>query len=203
MKKIISTNILLTCFITSLCLFGACSEDSNRVSSSTSESLEGFELASYANMGGLQRATKKDAQGKLLEEGDLLNGQKEGTWLVYHTKANQKHIVGSITSYRNGKKHGSIVKINDRGNLTERAQYVNGQLNGPRMLYNNSRIAEDAIYQDGQLHGKRTVYYQDGKTLKEEGNFKDGKRHGINKWYNEDGEVTIEYEYKNGKRMEK
>lgn len=151
----------------------------------------------YAGENGLQKSVTNNQQGQVAEEGDLLNGQKEGTWVTYHNSG----LVASVTSYRGGKKHGFAMKADDTGSITERMFYVNDQLEGKRFLYNHTRVKEEANYRNGKLDGERKLYYDDGK-VQEEGNFKNGKRDGIAKWYDQQGSVTIQYTYKDGEKVE-
>ena len=179
-------------------LIAACSGGGTGGGAATTVTDGDYQVTDYPGMGGLQKAIKKDASNQLLEEGDLLNGKKVGTWVSYHIR---NGLIENITSYNNdGVLHGLFAKIDDRGDLKEKAFYVNGLLEGTRYVYYFTRIKEESEFKNGKLDGSRKVYYDSGE-IQEEGFFKDGKRHGVTKWYNEEGEVTIEYEYKNGEKI--
>lgn len=158
---------------------------------------DGYLISDYTNGSGLQRAEKKDQQNKIVEEGDLLNGKREGTWVTYHANSG---LVATVTGYRNGQKHGVFLRGDETGGITEKAFYVNDQLEGKRIVYNRTRIKEEANYQNGKLEGERKLYYDNGK-LQEEGTFKNGKRDGEAKWYDQEGNPTIQYKYKNGEQV--
>lgn len=179
--------------------FGACTSDSgsSKPSATSAVNTGDYTMSAYDGMGGLQKAVKKDAQDKLLEEGDMLNGKREGTWVTYHTR---NGLIESITSYKNGIKHGLEAKIDDRGDLKERAFYVNGLLEGTRYVYYFTKVKEESNYKKGKLDGLRKVHYDTGE-IQQEMNFKEGKQHGIAKYYNKEGEVTIENEYNMGEKV--
>jgi len=137
---------------------------------------------------------KKDV---LIEEGEVLNNRKTGTWLEFYPNG----FIKTSTSYYKNAKNGTYLLFSNRGSLQERHYYKNGQLDGKKLKYTLSKIVLDEDYVKGQLNGKRILYYDDG-TIQEEGNFKDGKRHGNQKWYDQEGKVSIEYDYENGEKIE-
>jgi len=137
-----------------------------------------------------------EKNGNLTEEGMIKNGNKNGIWTTYQRKG----LVENINSYKEGILHGPSYIVNNYGNVLERSFYINGLLEGKKIKYNRHNTKADENYVNGQLHGKRTLFYDNGKK-QEEGTFVNGKREGLTKWYNEDEEVTIEYSYKDGKRL--
>ncbi len=166
-------------------------------SKAASTSLSGYDVTDYGN--GWKKAVKLDNNGKVTEEGDLNgNDQKIGTWLTYHPR---KELLQSMTTYKDGVKNGAYIKADDRGSISEKAYYNNGELDGQRLLYNRTRIKERAFYKMGKLEGERKVFYENTDKIQEESNFKNGQRDGISKWYNQDGDITIQYEYKDGKKV--
>ena len=184
-----------------IALNSGCAEQTNN-SRDAALSLEGFEITPYKNVNNAFHVTKKNDKEVLVEEGDTKGKAKEGPWITYHKSNRSKHIPETITTYKNDKKNGLFLRIDDKNNLKERAYYVDGILEGERMLYNRSRIKEIAFYKNGKLEGERKMYYENGNDkLQEESFFKNGERHGTSKWYDQDGNVTIEYEYENGKKI--
>lgn len=158
-----------------------------------------YELTAYSGMSGMQKAVKKDAQDNIQEEGDLLNGQRHGTWVTYH-RGIKSHLIESTTTYNNGVKHGLFTKMDDRGSVTDRGFYVNGNLHGRVYVFERGRTKEETDYKNGKIDGERKLYYSNLQ-LQEAGTFKDGKRDGYARWYDQDGNVTIEYQYKNGEKV--
>ncbi len=149
-----------------------------------------------AASGSLERSSTEE-NGKLLGEGYLRGGEKDGTWITYHKR---NGLVESVIGYKNGSKEGPYMKADDKGSVTERGFYVSNKLEGPRVKFNRTRIKEESNYQNGQLEGARKLFYDNGK-IQEEGNFKNGKRHGENKWFDQEENVTIAAEYAAGEKV--
>jgi len=145
---------------------------------------------------GLQQWTvyKNDV---LIEEGEVLNNQKNGSWLEFYNNG----FIKTNTTYHKGKKNGAYLLLNLRGALQERHYYKNDLLDGKKIKYTLGKVVLVEEYEKGKLNGKRILFYEDG-TIQEEGNFVNAKRHGNQKWYNQKGEISIEYEYENGEKVE-
>ena len=147
---------------------------------------------------GYQRATKANGDGILQEEGQLRNGVKEGTWIIYHPDG---MFPEKIISYVAGMYNGPYMEFNERGQMSLRATYKNNALDGPWAKYRFGRPETEASYKNGELDGTFKEYdIQTGKLMKEV-NYKEGKQDGILRFYNEKGEVTVEYEYNNGEKV--
>ncbi len=189
--------------IISLCLtismFAACGGGGSSAPKAKAVKSGDYSLTPYTGIAGLQKAVKKDAQDNVAEEGDFLNGQRESTWITYH-KGAKSHMPETSTTYRGGVKHGLFMAIDDRGNITEKGFYANGNLDGRVYKFERGRIKEETDYKNGKIDGERKIYYSNLQ-LQEAGTFKDGKRDGYARWYDQDGNVTIEYQYKNGKKL--
>ena len=79
-----------------------------------------------------------------------------------------------------------------------RSSHYNGELHGDYVKYNRSKVKEEKHYEYGVLQGVVTVYYDNGKPV-EMSYFKNGKIDGKSTWYDQEGNITIEYEYEDGK----
>lgn len=145
-----------------------------------------------------QSAVLKSKDNEILEKGSILNGLKDGQWLFFNTKGDYVH---RVENYVNGKLHGSAFEINDRNEVTKREEFVNGQRNGYYAEYNRARKTMEAYYVNGQLHGRMTKYHNYSDKILSEADYKNGKQHGIFKYYDPEGNVTLEYEYENGKKL--
>ncbi|MCO6492209.1 MAG: toxin-antitoxin system YwqK family antitoxin [Phaeodactylibacter sp.] len=144
------------------------------------------------------RATKRNVENNLREEGLLRDGVKEGTWIVYHSGG---EFPEKIISYASGLYNGPYMEFNERGQLSLRASYKNNILDGPWGKYRFGRPEAEANYKNGQFDGTYKEYdSQSGKIIKEI-NYKDGKQHGKLRFYNDKGEVTLEYEYRDGEKV--
>lgn len=144
------------------------------------------------------KSVNKTSNGKVSAEGySDATGTKNGPWVDYHPN---KELVKSVAYYVNGKKNGPYIEMSETNNVKEKSWYVDGLLQGERIIFNRTRIKERSSFKDNKLDGKRTLYYDNGK-LQEEGDWVNGNREGIAKWYNQEEVVTIQYEYKNGEKI--
>ncbi len=167
---------------------------------SGSGDLTGFELIAYPSSVA-QKAMKKEASGNVLEEGDVVDGVRQGAWLSYHTGRNAG-IVKSISNYFNGNFQGPHLTFDNVGRLEKKSFYANNQLHGPYVEYKFGKPIKEANYVNGQLDGKYTTYYQNGKK-QQETDYSMGKKNGKSIFYNEEEQVTLEYEFKNGVQLNK
>ena len=153
-------------------------------------------LLDYDEETGLRRGVLKSGDA-VIEEGDVLQGQRHGTWLTYYPDGK----IQTITSYLNGKKQGPEIQIDNSGYITTKSPYVQGNLNGEFKGYTRGRITDRRNYVDGKLHGLKQKYYPSG-IIMEESTYVDGKIDGEARWYNQSGEVTIKYVYKMGELVD-
>lgn len=174
-----------------LLIAAACSQQTEIVSESTNLPL-GAVLSSYPGNGDLQKAMVKSGE-TLLEEGDVLNGQRHGTWTAYYPQGK----IRTITSYLNGKKQGPEIQFDNSGYVTSKSPFVNGQLHGDYRAYARGTVTERKEYANGQLNGLVQKYYPNG-VIMEESSYVDGVIDGEARWYNQGGDVTIKYTYDMG-----
>ena len=179
-------------------LLYACGGEAPQLSSNASTfDATGFKMEPIPGTNA-QWALKVDADGNRLEEGAVVNGQKEGTWTTYHS---EKKYPSKIANFVNGKYNGPYWEMNDRGQLTLKAAYRNNKLHGPWASYGFSRLEVETEYKNGELHGVYKEYNKSNGKLQKEINYRDGKQHGLYRFYNEQGEITVEYEYNNGEKV--
>lgn len=119
------------------------------------------------------------------------------------------------------KADGTNIKriLDDHGQLVEEAHYVNGLLQGKRILWSPAGIKiGEADYQDGKLHGRSVLWNETGNKIldacyesgelhgpysswwdngivKEQGCFKNGKRVGVYRWFTQGGKLLSEQSY--------
>ncbi len=153
---------------------------------------KGSIVESYDDGSGIERAYIPNNK-RIVLEGELKDGKRHGTWTNYYANG----IVRDITTYQNGLKEGIAITIDARGDLTSKAYYHQGKLEGEYLNYDGRRITEKRFYNNGLLEGTLTKYYRNGKVM-EESPYKNGVRHGLSKWYDQQGNLTIQYEYDNG-----
>lgn len=162
------------------------------------EDLSGHEITDIEGTQ-TQRALKRDAEGRIIEEGMLQGGTKIGTWITYHPEGN---FPAKLIAYADGRYNGTYLEFNQRGHLTLRATYKNNKLHGPWSTYSFGRIEKKANYEEGQLHGQYLEYGKRTGKLQKEINYKNGVEHGTYRFYDEEGEVMLEYEYRDGEKVE-
>jgi antitoxin component YwqK of YwqJK toxin-antitoxin module len=147
----------------------------------------------YNDGSGLEKATLYGANATVLEQGDYLNGLREGVYTVFFPNG----YINSTTGYVQGKKQGQSILMDDKGQLLEASTYHQDVLNGPYVKYNRSRIKETRNYVDGQLDGQIVKFYGKG-TIMERSTYSGGQLHGVSRWYDQQGNNTIAYEYNKG-----
>lgn len=148
--------------------------------------------------GQAQRAVKYDGSGKLVEEGIVMNGRRNGAWISYEGVSN---FPTQIATYVDDVLNGPYFELGQNGQIQIKAIYKNNKLHGDWGRYTFSRPLIEATYNEGQLDGAYKEYnLRDGKMIKET-HYKNGVLHGPMRFYNEKEEITVEYVYKDGERV--
>jgi antitoxin component YwqK of YwqJK toxin-antitoxin module len=155
------------------------------------------ELEPYDDGSDLVKVTAYGSDGSVVEQGNYLNGFREGIYTEFHPNGYVKSTVG----YIHGKKEGQFITLDNRGQLLERSTYHNNELNGPYVKFNRSRIKEKKEYVNGKVNGKVEKYYLNGKIM-ERSNYTDDMIDGVARWYDQEGKLTIEYVYKMGELVD-
>lgn len=146
----------------------------------------------------LTRVFREDKDGNIVEDGFLKNGVKQGPWLTYERVFIYPK---SIMHYENGVVNGIYMEFTPSGQVALQAVYQNNQLNGPWSRYKGGRMEASAYYKDGELHGVYKEFMPLFGRLQKEINYKDGKQDGHYRYYDDEGRITMEYMYKNGKKV--
>ena len=159
--------------------------------------LDGFDITPI-NGSQSEWAIKKNHQGIVMEQGPLLRGVKDGTWTTYHL---EKQIPSYVISYVQGQKTGPYMEFNDKGEMKVYADYFRDKLHGKRIEFGSiGRFLKEARYKNDIFHGLYSEWSTAGK-LQKTMNFVDGELDGPMAYYNKEGKKTIQYEYKNGKKI--
>lgn len=183
-------------FAVALC---ACQQENSTPPAKLSTSLN---LASYTldNLpNGVVRASKTDVNGRIAEEGYLLDGKRNGVWTTY--KDGRAH---TFTSYANDILNGKKFEFDHRRQIVLEETYVNGILSGKRGTYKSGRPKLEEYYVNGERHGPYRKYFETGKEQGKISQYVDyvhGKIDGKVRHYNVDGGVIVEYTYKNGNKV--
>ncbi len=160
--------------------------------------LSGFKIIDVPGSN-LQRAEKIDNENNLAEEGNLSDGKREGAWVTYYNGRDQGKIK-KITNYYNDVKNGIQLTFAKNGTIETKSRFINNKLNGEYAKYKSSRMLESTNYLDGKIDGVYKTFYTNGK-IQQEAEFKNGQKHGTSTYYNEAEQVTMKYEYKDGKQV--
>ncbi|WP_035337548.1 toxin-antitoxin system YwqK family antitoxin [Dokdonia sp. PRO95] len=111
--------------------------------------------------------------GKIVSKGKMNGRERLGEWLSYH-------------------QDGKSIMIKER--------YVNGKLEGERMVYFiNGLLAQQEFYKRGLKEGK-TIYYSEEKKVLKELQYKNDQLEGPVRLYNGFGQLEIEGAYKNNRK---
>ena len=135
----------------------------------------------------------------MIEEGMVLHGKKNGQWVTYH--GDVRNFPKTIANYADDVLTGPQMEINPYGQFLAVSEYRNGQLNGRMARYNYTRLVEEMYYKNGVLDGPYTLYFDDSDIKQRTSNFKNGLEDGTVRFFNEQGKITMEYEYKEGKKI--
>ncbi len=108
--------------------------------------------------------------GKLKEQGRVMNGKAEGRWTYYYESGEKQ----SETNFIDDVRHGYTVHY-----------------------WPNGLKKDEGVYLDGKLQGKWTAWFENGQKERE-GNLEQGKETAM--WYTWDrtGQKTGDYYYGNG-----
>lgn len=166
-------------------------------SATTPADLTGFTTTKIAG-GTAIKAEKKDANGKVLEEGILINGARNGSWITYYP--NKDKAIKTISNYVNDELNGTFLTFSDRGQIETLTTYANGIFDGNFAKFRFGNLEESATYVNGQLNGMYKKFYPTRK-IQMEAEYKNGKQHGSYKYYDDEGKVVMEYEYKDGEKV--
>lgn len=117
--------------------------------------------------------------------------------LICSCKEKQVEIVhpdGSKEVYsidKDSLKHGAYLSYDDKGQLSEKADYKNGKLHGHREVWADNVLLAKETYKNGAFDGAYVEYHANGKSAFE-GNYIDGKLQGIGKGYYTNGVLKSE-----------
>ena len=129
-------------------------------------------------------------------QGQVLNGQKEGTWIEYFT--GDSFLPKRVITYQNGKKNGVYIEIDKTGSITKQAEYKDDQLNGQvSSWFRGGRLSKMNTYNMGVMEGRQIMCYEKGG-VQEESFYLKGQRNGVCTWYDENGNKMMTIEYKSG-----
>lgn len=184
-------------FIAVLMVFVACNSTQNEQVATEDFDITAFDQAKVPGAE-LIKLSRKGETGQIVENGFMAGGKQTGTWSTYY-KDNGK--LESVTSYFKGKKNGPSFMLDNRGRLTKVENFLMGELNGLNAEYKNGAALRELMYANGVLDGLSKEYTDRGKLFRTI-EFRKGEIHGAYKYFDDQGNLTMEYHYKNGKKVD-
>ena len=97
--------------------------------------------------------------GKIQNEGALLNGKLNGELIVYYTTGIKK----SVTNYKDGIRHGSWIDYYQNGKLMRINEFVNGKRNRTgKMYFINGQLQQELRLKKQTAYDTAVAYYSTG-----------------------------------------
>lgn len=144
------------------------------------------------------KAEKRDANGILLEQGILINGRRNGSWVTFHE--NKENVLKTSANYVDDQLNGLFLTYSNRGQIETQINYVNGIYEGDYFKYEYGRLVEASQYRNGEMEGIYRKFYSNNK-LQIEAEYSAGKLNGLYVYYDDKGNVVMEYQYKDGEKV--
>ena len=178
-----------------------------------------FSQLNQTDVNGLRQGKweKKQANGRLIYEGQFKDGKPVGEWKRYHTGGQIKAeivYVGDTArtvlldvwrkkvasgNYINQKKEGVWSIYKNREKVADE-EYKDGVKNGiARKFYDTRQIMEQCEWKNGKQDGDYEVFYKSGKPYIQ-CKMKENVRNGLFLIYFENGQQELVGEYKNNLR---
>ncbi|MFR4519973.1 MAG: toxin-antitoxin system YwqK family antitoxin [Fusobacterium sp.] len=136
--------------------------------------------------------------GELSCEGNMKNGEFDGTLKSYDSTKDGKLFLWQIMEYKNGVEQGPGVNFYENGNIKSSFNFVNGELNGKCTdFYENGNIKTISNFENSKLNGASKTYFLNG-VLANQAEWENGVLHGKKIDYLENGSKIGETEYNKG-----
>ncbi|AHA46018.1 hypothetical protein ISTM_120 [Insectomime virus] len=137
-------------------------------------------------------------KGVLREKAFYEKGLLNGPFIKWDEKGN----VLEECQYVDGRKNGTMIQYNPSKNTVHLLEnYRNGELHGERRAYENGELRKVENYKKGLREGEKTVFFEDGKSIKKNLSFHRGKKEGVCKVYDKTGNTRKEVLWVRGIRV--
>lgn len=144
----------------------------------------------------INRESSKGLEIQIIKNG-MPRFVKHGVYYVYY----EGYKVG-LTTYHYGKRHGVKESYNKEGVVSFHSTYQNGIKQGPYQQRNDKdQLVNEVNYLDGKKHGEELSYYNEKIHFRKD--WVNGKRHGNILQYNSKGKVVAKTVYAEGKKVGK
>lgn len=138
--------------------------------------------------------------GDAYEEGNYVNGLKEGKWISYLPYTPGQ--IGTECEYKNGEEVGVRTSYHSNGKISDTLTFrphPKGEVIRDYKNYKDGTLEEENFYKDGMANGRWKYYYESGNK-KEEREFKDDEKNGEwLQWY-ENGNKKAVFNFKDDKK---
>lgn len=145
--------------------------------------------------------------GQISSEGNMINGKPDGYWRTYYVNGVKK----SEGNRRNFLLDSTWIFYDEKGDTTEKINYVLGKKNGYHFKYevstvlnigNVNYLKSKELFVNDKREGL-SYYYFENNTINEIINFKNGKKNGTGKEFNSKGQIITLYEFFNDYMIDK
>jgi antitoxin component YwqK of YwqJK toxin-antitoxin module len=150
----------------------------------------------YWKVTGEDKPTPGYATSAVIEEGEYIDGRKEGVWKTYYPSGKVKNEI----TYQGGRPKGPYTTYYENGQIEEKGNWSLNKNQGKfTRYYENGQVQQDFTFDEGgQRNGTQKYYYENGQ-LMIEGNWAGGKEDGAVKEYYEDGSLKSVRVFNGGK----
>ena len=98
-----------------------------------------------------------NADGKIVQEDDYLNGQLNGERKMYYDNGN----IRSVETYKNNELNGKRIDYDESKRISYEYTYLNGKFDGIYKAYNDGKLWRECLYLIGEII--REKEYKNGK----------------------------------------
>jgi antitoxin component YwqK of YwqJK toxin-antitoxin module len=191
-----STSKTKVYMIAMLCLLAMACQQSTSTRPEAAVDLKNFEEEPLKGTA-VKRVVRRGPNDKIIEEGFVRNGLKDGAWITY----DEEGKVVTVTTYIEGQLNGIHLELDKSYRLVSTTGYKNNDFHGSAKKYKFSRVTEELPYENGKLEGLYKKFYENNGQPQVEANYKNGLQHGIMKQFNSEGKQIMEIVYENGKQL--
>jgi len=145
--------------------------------------------------------------GQVSSEGFMVNGKPDGIWKAYYVTG----VLKSVGVRNNALLDSVWVFYNEKGNIKEKINYLNGKKNGYYYKFEYFKnkndsivgyIASEELYLNNKKNGV-SLYYYKNHIIKYAINYSNGKKHGTAREYDKNGIIIAIIEYRYGKEVDR
>lgn len=154
------------------------------------------EQANQTDAKGLRQGRWIEKAGEMIFDGNYVNNQKDGMWLVHFA---ENGLLAKIENFKLGLKEGIFIDLSKQGYLVSEQYFKKDIPDGPSRRYGQGGFqTSENNYAAGKYHGMQSTWYENSKKKSEESNYNNGIKDGPSRWFNAEGNLIAEYNYVQG-----